>query len=104
MVAGSEVFVVAAEESDKSDAGLSDPLPFDGCVPVDVGVDVCATAGTIPATAPTIRAISNFMMRSKLSGRFQRWDRSIIARVAETKMSEQSECTLFKFAKIFASF
>jgi hypothetical protein len=34
---------------------------------VDAGVDVCASAGTIPAIALTKRAISNFMTRSKLS-------------------------------------
>ena len=57
-------------ESDRSDEGLSDRLPFDGCVLVDVGVDVCASAGTIPATVPNNRAISNFMTHSKLSGRY----------------------------------
>ena len=70
-MAGSEVVVVGDDLSDRSDGGLSDRLPSGGCVLL--GVDVCASAGTIPATAmPNNRAINNLMTRSKLSGRFQK--------------------------------
>lgn len=64
------VVAVADDEFDRSDEGLSDRLPFDGCVLADVDVDVCASAGTIPTTVPNHRAISNFMTHSKLSGPF----------------------------------
>jgi hypothetical protein len=42
-----------------------------GVVVVDVVVEVCARAGTIPITVPIRRAVSNFMRLSKLRGEGQ---------------------------------
>jgi hypothetical protein len=94
-VFGSGVVVAGGCESDRS--ALFDWPSFVAGAPADVevGLDVCANAGTLPTIAPSNRIVSNFMTLSPCGDR-------IIADL--TKLSQQFEFRDYKLVRVFGKF